>query len=456
MIPLHDQHIAILGGGRSGLAAAALARREGAIPVIFDGAEGEAAEKLKQRAETKIPGIEFIAGEMAGLTCGRAFPLIVSSPGIDLTAGWGKAMSSLARQSIGEIELASWFYHGYVIGITGTNGKTTTTEMVRDLLIAAGFKALAAGNHGLPLAEVVLDHPEADALALELSSFQLETIDAFRPNVAVWLNFAPDHMDRYRDIGDYRRAKENIYRNLRPDDTAVVPPEEVARAAASGARVITFAVDGPADWEVQDGQIRRHGQAIMALEEVAVRGRHNLANLLAAWAAAHVAGVSDEVARTVFAKFQPPAHRYERVRRLDGVDYINDSKSTNLHSLETALMAENNPAILIAGGKEKGLDYTGLRGLVERSCRAVIAIGEIGGKLRLNFSRLLGVESHGARDLEEAIELARSLARPGDRVLLSPGTSSFDMFRDYNHRGDVFRAIVQRLPSQNPNPRAEQ
>ncbi|MFM7182204.1 MAG: UDP-N-acetylmuramoyl-L-alanine--D-glutamate ligase [Verrucomicrobiales bacterium] len=444
MIPLHNRKIAILGGGRSGLAAAALARREGAIPVMFDGAEGSAAEKARARATELLPGLEFIAGEEAGLTCGRSFPLLIASPGIDLTTGWGKAMSTLAETSIGEIEFASWFYRGYVVGITGTNGKTTTTEMIRDLLLAGGFSALAAGNHGLPLAEVVLQHPEADALALELSSFQLETIGTFRPDVAVWLNFAPDHMDRYRDLMDYRLAKENIYRNLRSTDTAIVPPCEVERATASGARVVTFAVDGPADWEIRDGNICRHGEPIMALDDVAVRGRHNHANLLAAWAAARAAGVGDEAAREVFARLQTPPHRYERVRHLDGVDYINDSKSTNLHSLETALSAEKNQAILIAGGKEKGLDYSELVGLVGTTCRAVIAIGEIGPKLRGIFA---GVENHGAADLEEAVLLARRLARPGDRVLLSPGTSSFDMFRDYNHRGEVFRMIASNLSS---------
>lgn len=444
MIRLHDQNIAILGAGRSGLAAAALARREGAIPVLFDGAEGVAAEKARARAAEALPGIEFIAGEQAGLACGRSFPLLITSPGIDLTTGWGKAMSVLAEKAIGEIEFASWFYRGRVIGITGTNGKTTTTEMIRDLLLAAGFTALAAGNHGLPLAEVVLDHPEADALALELSSFQLETIEAFRPDVAVWLNFAPDHMDRYRTLDDYRRAKENLYRNLRPTDTAVVPPCETERATASGARVVTFAVDGPADWEIKDGNICRHGGKLMLVNEVAARGRHNHANLLAAWAAAHAAGVGDEAARGVFTKFQTPPHRYERVCRLDEVDYINDSKSTNLHSLATALSAEENPAILIAGGKEKGLDYSEIAELVGKTCRAVIAIGEIGPKLRAIFAP---VENHAAADLDEAVRLARSLAHPGDRVLLSPGTSSFDMFRDYNHRGEVFRMIVNNLSS---------
>ena len=444
MIRLQDQPIAILGGGRSGLAAAALARREGAVPVLFDGAEGKAAETARARAAERLPGVEFIAGERAGLSCGRSFPLLITSPGIDLTAGWGEAMSALAEKAIGEIEFASWFFRGRVIGITGTNGKTTTTEMIRDLLVAAGFNALAAGNHGLPLAEVVLDHAEADALALELSSFQLETIETFRPDVAVWLNFAPDHMDRYRTLGDYRRAKENIYRNLRPTDTAVVPPCERERAAASGARVVTFAVDGPADWEIKGGNICRLGEGLLAVDEVAARGRHNHANVLAAWAAAHAAGVGDEAARAVFARFQTPPHRYERVCCLDGVDYINDSKSTNLHSLETALRAEENPAILIAGGKEKGLDYAELAPLVGKTCRAVIAIGEIGPKLRAIFG---GVGTHAAADLGEAVRLARRLAHPGDRVLLSPGTSSFDMFRDYNHRGEVFRMLVHNLSS---------
>lgn len=446
---LDNRKIAILGGGRSGLAAAALARREGACPVVFDTVDGEAAERLRERAAAE--GIEVVTGPDADPTSVGNFSLLVTSPGIDLTTGWGKAMADLADRAIGEIEFACPFFHGLVIGITGTNGKTTCTEMVRDLLIEGGRMALAAGNHGLPLAEVVTRHPDVDALALELSSFQLETIDGFRPNVAVWLNFAPDHMDRYRSLADYRAAKERIYRNLQPEDTAIVPPCEATRARVSGARVVTFSVDEPADWTLADGSVVRNGEPLLSLAAVAVRGRHNHANLLAAWAAAHAAGIPDEAARRVFARFQPPPHRYERVRTLEGVDYINDSKSTNLHSLETALAAEENPAVLIAGGKEKGLDYTDLVPAVEKSCRAVVAIGEIGGNLRILFAR---VENHGAGSLEEAVTLARSLAHPGDRVLLSPGTSSFDMFRDYNHRGEVFRQTVLSLPSEPNNQRA--
>ena len=451
MIHLDNQPIAILGGGRSGLAAAALALREGARPVVIDTVDGEGAERLRERAAAG--GFGVLVGADADPARAGSFPLLVTSPGIDLTEGWGKAMAGRAGRAIGEIEFASWYFHGLVIGITGTNGKTTTTEMIRDLLLEAGRHALAAGNHGLPLAEVVVRHPEADALALELSSFQLETIEDFRPDVAVWLNFAPDHMDRYRSLADYRAAKENIYRNLRPQDTAVVPPSEKARALASGARVVTFSVEESeaADWDIGGGSLRRGGEALLPLARVAVRGRHNHANLLAAWAAAHAAGIPDEAARRVFARFQPPVHRYERVATLDGVDYINDSKSTNLHSLETALAAEDNPAVLIAGGKEKGLDYTELVPRVEKSCRAVVAIGEIGGKLRAHFA---GVENHAARDLGEAVAIARSVARPGDRVLLSPGTSSFDMFRDYNHRGEEFRRIVLSLSSDHTNQRA--
>jgi UDP-N-acetylmuramoylalanine--D-glutamate ligase len=440
---LHHQHVAILGGGRSGLAAAALALREGAFTVIYDTADGDKAAKLRASVEAACPGAVVVCAPESLREPVEKFDLLVTSPGIDLVEGWGKMMASRVTEVIGEIEFASRYFHGRTIGITGTNGKTTTTEMARDLLLEGGQRALAAGNYGLSFSEVVLHHPGIRALALELSSFQLETMDRYRPDVAVWLNFAPDHMDRYRSVEEYRRAKENIYRNIGPEQTAVVPPAEAARAASSGAKVVTFAVDAPADWTIRDGQVTRHGEPVLSLGEVAVRGRHNHANLLAAWAAAHAFGIEDRAARAVFARYLPPPHRYELVATLEGVDYINDSKSTNLHSLETALAAEDRPFILIAGGKNKELDFGEVAGLVARHCRAVVAIGEIRPHLRATLAP--GVDFHEAESLAEAVENSRRLACPGDAVLLSPGTSSFDMFRDYQHRGEEFRAIVHAM-----------
>jgi UDP-N-acetylmuramoylalanine--D-glutamate ligase len=430
-VKLRNHHVAVLGAARSGRAAAALAAREGARVTLLDtGAPG---------AEAPPPGAATLWGDAARADRGR-YDLLVASPGIPLDRGWGREVAARCTEVIGEIELAARFFKGRVIGITGTNGKTTTTEMVAGLLQAGGHAALAAGNIGLPFSEVVTRHPQTTAVALELSSFQLETIVDFRPEVAVWLNFAPDHLDRYRDLAEYRAAKERIWLNLGPDQLAVVPPDELPVAAATGAAARIFAVDDPAaDWHVEAGQVVRCGDEVLELAGLALRGRHNHANLLAAWAAVEPFAIPDPAACAFLAAYRPPPHRFELVRSLDGVDYINDSKSTNLHSLATALAAEDRPLVLIAGGKEKGLDFAPLAGAVARRCRAVIAIGETSGRLAAAWPH---PAVRPAADLPAAIAAARALARPGDLVLLSPGTSSFDMFRDFEDRGERFRAAV--------------
>lgn len=439
---LTNQHIAILGGGRSGLAAAELAMREGAGVELFDTVKGAAADALRADCAARLPGMRVVTGDDALVPPVRRFDLLITSPGISLVDGWGAAMAATAVKSIGEIEFAWKYFHGRTIGITGTNGKTTTTEMIRDLLLAAGIKAVAAGNHGMPLAEVVTRHPETTVVALELSSFQLETIENFRPDVAVWLNFAPDHLDRYPSLAEYHAAKLRLFLNLDSTGIAIVPAEESAEIDCHGARRETFSTgDSTATWHLAGGRVCRGEDPLMSLGDVAVRGRHNHANLLAAWAAAHAIGVGDDVARDVFAAFIPPRNRYEWVACIDGVDFINDSKSTNLHSLETALNAEERGIILIAGGKDKGLDFNAVADTVARRCRAVIAIGEIRPHLHAAFAARVAYAE--AVDLGEAVAKARALAQSGDAVLLSPGTSSFDMFRDYAHRGEVFRQVIR-------------
>jgi len=432
---LASRHVVVLGAARSGRAAAALALREGARVTVLDTSPAARLEGLG--------GVELLVGEAARADT-RTYDLLVTSPGVDLAAGWGRDVAARCPQAIGETELAARFFRGRMVGITGTNGKTTTTEMVAGLLAASGLRCLASGNYGLPLSEVVLDHPDTDAVALELSSFQLETVDELRLDVAVWLNFAPDHLDRYPSVAAYRAAKERIFRNLGPAQTAVVPAQEHALAVRSGARVRTFSVDDPAaDFHLDGRKVVRDGQAVLDLDAVAVRGRHNHANLMAAWAAVEPLGAGDDAARRFFATYRPPHHRFEWVRSLDGVDYVNDSKSTNLHSLETALVAEDRPVVLIAGGKEKGLDFRPLAPLVAARCRAVVAIGEIAPALVAVWGGPVAVTP--APTLEDAVACARALARPGDMVLLSPGTSSFDWFRNYEHRGERFAAIVDSL-----------
>lgn len=437
---LESLQIAVLGAGRSGRAAAELAAAQGARVTLLDTAP---------EIERPPAGVaECVAGGRAHDHAGH-WDLLVTSPGISLESGWGAAMAGRASRAVGETELASWFFRGRVIGITGTNGKTTTTELAAGMLAAAGMRAVPAGNHGVPLSEVVLRQPEVEMVALELSSFQLETIDLFRPEVGVWLNFAADHLDRYPDVAAYRAAKERLFLNMGPSETAVVPPAEVEVAAARGGRLVTFGLDdGDADYHLRDGRLMAMGVPVIEAAAVALRGRHNLANLLAAIAAVTAAGADVGRIGKFLAGYRPPAHRYEPVRRLGGVDWINDSKATNLDALRAALEAEERTGVLLAGGKDKHLDLSPLAATVARSCRAVIALGETAGAVERAWGG--GVPVSRAASMEEAVEMAERLARPGDRVLLSPGASSFDWFRDYTERGDVFRRLVQALPESAP------
>ena len=262
-----------------------------------------------------------------------------------------------AGEVIGEVELAARFYQGKIVGITGTNGKTTTTELVARILAHAGLGGTPCGNYGTPFAEVVLQPNPPAAVALELSSFQLETIRTLHPAVAVWLNFAPDHMDRYPTVEAYRAAKLRIFENQTPDDTAVIRGGEDLPPLA--AKTVTFSTTDPdADW-FSNGHIILHGgETWLDMDhDTSLRGLHNAENTMAALAACQTFGISAAAMREALHGYAPPPHRCELIRTLDGVEYLNDSKATNLHALESALRSQTRPVVLIAGGKEKGLDY---------------------------------------------------------------------------------------------------
>ena len=330
------------------------------------------------------------------------------------------------------------------VHITGTNGKTTTTSLVEKILLRAGKTAVACGNYGVPVAEILLRDSVPDVLALEVSSFQLETIRDFHPDVAVWLNFAPDHMDRYKSVEDYHRAKLHIFDNQTEKDLAVVRSGE--RLPHLKASVLTFSPEDPAaDLYYREPLILEGGASLLNLEETALNQRHNAENAMAAVLACRHLGIPAETAAEVLKEFAPPGHRCETVRTLDGVLWLNDSKATNLHALETALKSQHSPVILIAGGKDKGLDYVPLRPMLKEKVRACVVFGQIADQLQHAFSPAVPTEK--AADVEACVEKARSLARQGDTVLFSPGTSSFDMFTGYVQRGQAFRDAVNALPS---------
>ena len=433
---LTGKHIAILGAARSGRAAAMVGLREGARVSVWDLAGDEVFADMPAGVEshphaTAEQGAEVVAD------------LLVTSPGIDSYGPYVAAFSRHAGEVIGEVELAARFYQGDIIGITGTNGKTTTTELVARILAHAGMGGTPCGNYGTPFAEVVLQHNPPAAVALELSSFQLETIRTLHPRVTVWLNFAPDHMDRYPSVDAYRAAKLRIFLNQQRDDTAIIRSGEILPPLAP--KVITFSTTDPrADW-FSDGHLVFHaGETCLDMDhETGLRGLHNAENAMAAMAACHAMGIAASTMRDALHGYAPPPHRCELIRTLDGVEYLNDSKATNLHALESALRSQTRPVVLLAGGKDKGLDYSSLLPLLREKALATVTFGQIARPLAALFSE--AVPSESVATLADAVAAARSLAPRGSTILLSPGTSSFDQFAGYEQRGNTFRDLVHQL-----------
>jgi UDP-N-acetylmuramoylalanine--D-glutamate ligase len=433
---LSGKHVVILGAGRSGRAAAALAIREGARVAVYDVAGPEAFTGMPAGVAT-FPGASAAIGRT--VSCDH----LVVSPGIDTYGPYVAAFAGGAKEILGETELAARYFSGTIVGITGTNGKTTTTELVGRILAAAGWGGDPCGNYGVPLAEVVMGAEPPAAIALELSSFQLETIHRLKPDVAIWLNFAPDHMDRYPTVDAYRAAKLRVFENQTAADTAVVRAGEDLPALQ--AKMVTFSTEtASADWFSDGRTIVKKGETVLDLEhQTSLRGLHNAENVMAALAAGEALGISLPVMCEALHGYAPPPHRCELVRTLDGVEYLNDSKATNLHALESALRSQTRPVVLIAGGKEKGLDYTPVVPLLRTKALAAVTFGQIAEPLAGLFAQAVPVET--VATLEEGVLAARKLAPRGATVLLSPGTSSFDQFSGYEHRGNVFRELVLEL-----------
>lgn len=436
-----NQNVAVLGAGLSGTAAALLLRSEGANVTLLDSAEEK--RLLKSTIDSlRGQGIQVIAGPEADTDSGK-YDFVVLSPGIDPDSPLARNFSSRQIDMIGELELG-WQSCGLpVIAITGTNGKTTTTEMLAQMLNACGQRTIACGNIGKPLSEVAREKADLDVLTVEVSSFQLETIKTFHPSISLWLNFAPDHLDRYRSVADYRAAKLRLFEKQTADDVAIVNAGESLPEIAP--RKVTFsAYTDQSDFRLADGSIVFQNTPVLKLAETKLRGSHNIENLMATLAAGHARGLSFEKMVPPLLSYEPRPHRCEFVREVGGVDYINDSKATNLDAVEKALVAQSKPVILIAGGKDKGFTFDPLRPLVKEKVRSTILIGEMAQSIARDWGGTVKCEI--ANSLADAVERAHALAQPGEVVLFSPGTSSFDMFKSYADRGDQFRALVQALP----------
>jgi len=436
-----NQSAAVLGAGLSGTAAALLLKAEGAQVTVLDNAGKK--NLLKSTIDNlRAQGIRVICGPDADQDS-STYEMVVLSPGIDPASPLARKFSSRKIDMIGELELGWRSCSLPVIAVTGTNGKTTTTELLAQMLNACGQRTIACGNIGKPLSEVALGKNQFDVLTVEVSSFQLETIKTFRPSIALWLNFAPDHLDRYRSVAEYRAAKFRIFENQTAEDVAIVNAAESLPKIPP--RQITFsAYADRADFRLAEGSIVYQNKPVLRLAETKLRGSHNIENLMATLAAGMTRGLSFEEMVPPLSAYELRPHRCEFVRQIGGVDYVNDSKATNLDAVEKALLAQSKPVILIAGGKDKGFTFDPLRPLVKEKVRSTILIGEMAESIANAWSG--AVKSEIASSLADAVERAHAIAGPGEVVLFSPGTSSFDMFKSYADRGDQFRVLVQALP----------
>jgi UDP-N-acetylmuramoylalanine--D-glutamate ligase len=451
MIPLQGKQTLVIGLGKSGVAAAGLLHQRGAKVSIVDSAN---TPQLQAEAENlRARGIEVRLG--ATQPPAGAFDLVVVSPGVPWNNPVLCEMGERAVPIIGEFELGYQHSRCLNIAITGTNGKTTTTEMVERLLAARRIKTLAAGNIGTPVCSVIEQTADLDFLTLEVSSFQLETIQYFRPAIGVLLNITPDHMDRYTGMADYALAKARLFSNQQAFDWAIIQSEALAQLQALNAnipsKVITFSANNRrADLHLDRSLIlsRLDGWAgpLLNLEHCRVAGPHNAENLMAALAVGRVLRIPLEAMAETLTAFQSGPHRCELVADINGVKFVNDSKATNLDAVRQALLSApashpGEPNVwLIAGGRDKAFEYYEIGPLLSQRVKGAYLIGETREKIRAAWS--LFTPCTLADSLIEAVSEAARHAAAGDVVLLSPACSSFDQFRNYQHRGEVFREAV--------------
>ena len=438
--------VTVVGLGSSGVAACRVLGEIGARVRATDtrsaGEVGEAAAEL-ERAGVKLE----LGANSPDFALGS--DLVVLSPGVPLENPLVARARSDGVPVISEVELAYCLSGARFVAITGTNGKTTTTSLIGEILKTRSDKVHVCGNIGLPITSVAWGLGRDHILVVEVSSFQLDTCISFRPEVGVLLNITPDHLDRYASYDDYVASKGRLFANQTSADFAVInyDDDDCMRASAdTEAHKLYFSLNE----KVTEGAFVHGGQVVVGadrqertvfkIDALKIKGPHNLANSLAAVLAATALGFEDDAIRDGLAGFDGLEHRYEPVAEIDGVTYINDSKATNVDSVRVALEAAEPPVILIAGGRDKGGDFETLVPLVEAKVKEMLAVGEARETMRKIFSQVTRVREAGT--LEEAVRIARDDAAAGTTVLLSPGCASFDMFANFEERGRVFKRAV--------------
>ncbi len=447
MSSLLGKKVAVVGMGLSGVGAARLlAQQKAKVSVTDDKHEDEL--KQEKKALGRIPVRLYLGGINQALL--EDAELIVISPGVPSNIPQIQAARALEIPIISEIELAYQFCEAPILAVTGTNGKTTTTSLVHHIVTRAGLKAQLGGNIQIPFSQVV--NRKSDAMVLEVSSFQLENIRDFSPFVGVLLNITPDHLDRYTSMDEYTAAKMALFRNQSAGDFAVINQDDpicVRSVESIQSKILGFSLRQ----EVEQGAFLRgtkvvaryedREKEIMDVKDIPLLGRHNVENVLGATAAVLPLEIPWAGFSRAIKSFRGVEHRLEKVREKDGVLFVNDSKATNIDALEKALQSFERPVVLIAGGRGKKSSYLVLRALVKEKVRAMVTLGEDAPLLEEAFGDI--VPATRVADLSEGVRLAASLAKPGDCVLLAPACASYDMFRNYEHRGEVFKEAVNKL-----------
>jgi UDP-N-acetylmuramoylalanine--D-glutamate ligase len=448
-VDIRGKRVLVVGLARSGIAAAALLRLEGAVVTVTDARPApEFSDQLPQLLAQKV-GIEIGVHQL------QTFlnqDLIVVSPGVPWDLPQLREARKRGIQVYPEVEVASWFLQGTLVGITGTNGKTTTTTLLGRVFEVSGFPTFVGGNIGVPLITAVNRIPEDSILVVELSSFQLEAAQDFRPHVAVLLNLTPNHLDRHPSFEAYVSAKAQIFRNQTAEDYAILNADDhnvMALAPAIASTKVFFSRQR----ELPDGvfldrdnivyRVRNLERVILRRQDVRLRGDFNLENVMAATAAACVLGVEFEAIRDAVADFRGVEHRLEFVREILGIDFYNDSKATSVDATVNALSAFEGGVHLILGGKDKGAPYEPLRGMLEGRVKHVYLVGAAAERIAKELAGAAEFTYSG--DLEIATRQAFEHAEPRDVVLLAPACSSFDQFRDFEHRGQAFKDSVELL-----------
>jgi len=445
-----NKNILVIGAARSGIAVAEFLQRKGALVTLTDSKSREHFADSVLKLEFK--GIELVLGKKPDVWSKR-YNFAVVSPGVPLTIPLIAEIKQAGIPLVGELEVASWYCTAPIVAITGTNGKTTTTALIGQIFRDAQVPVFVGGNIGTPLITGAENLVE-DVVVAEVSSFQLETISSFRPKVSVILNITPDHLDRHGTMAAYTEAKARIFQNQQPGDYTVLNYDSlITRALAdqTRAKVVFFSRKTTLSSGVfLDGEkiiLKWNGNWINVIDchDIYIKGGHNLENALAAVAAAYCMGVSVEGIGHTLSKFPGVAHRLELVRELNGVTYVNDSKGTNPDSTIKALEAFKQPIVLIAGGKNKGSDFGQLAGLIKEKVRVLILVGEAAPIIRKAVAEQGYRSYYLVDDYPSAVSLAHEAAFPGNIVLLSPACASWDMFNNFEERGDLFKSLVMNL-----------